>query len=397
MGCFFILNRTVKLELMHPYCLMPWLHLHITNNGNVNACCVANIPFGDINHSSFSAIWHGEEIEKLRAKFKQGIADNRCAVCRNIEAAGGTSIRMETHQKYGKLFQETTLPIYFDIRFSNVCNFRCRTCWHGASSAWFNEAKQLKRNVGDSAVINNIHNFNRFIEETGDALLQAKEIYFAGGEPLVTEEHYQLLDFLIENKSTDMLLRYNTNFSQLNWNGKNVINYWQQFKNVEILASIDADNVLGEYIRKGFCWQQFLKNREALRQVKHAKFKIAPTVSVLSMERLPNFYRLCVKENIIEPNNWYINILNRPFYYNVKAFPLEKKQKITQKFIDFHQWAIKKDIPQQIIKQFQECVDFMNHDDLSNHWKSFLKETKRLDELRNETFPKVNIGNGIFI
>ncbi len=374
---------------MQPYCLMPWLHLHITGNGKVNACCVANIPFGNINLQSFFSIWNGKEIEKLRTKFKQGIADNRCAVCKNIEASGGTSIRMETHQKYGKLYGKTTLPIYFDIRFSNACNFKCRTCWHGASSGWFNEAKQLKRNIGNRAVINNINNFSRFIDEVGPALLQAKEIYFAGGEPLVTEEHYRLLDFLIANKATDILLRYNTNFSQLNWNGNNVLTYWEQFKNIEVLASVDADGDLGEYIRKGFCWQQFLKNRDALRQVKHAHFKIAPTVSILSMEHLPNFYLLCVNENIIKPGDWYINILNRPFYYNIKAFPAEKKKQITKKFAEFYQWATENGIAQEVVEQFQECIDFMNHDDLSSHWKSFVRETNLLDDLRKEESPEI--------
>ena len=31
---------------------------------------------------------------------------------------------------------------YFDIRFSNICNFKCRTCGSAFSSQW--EARRLK-------------------------------------------------------------------------------------------------------------------------------------------------------------------------------------------------------------------------------------------------------------
>ena len=194
-----------------PYCLMPWIHFHVGDHGMAKACCVANIPFGNINEQSFDEIWNGDAINQLREKFAKGEKDNRCAQCYKLEDAGGKSIRQETFEKFPHIKIDNssqTLPIYFDIRFSNVCNFRCRTCWHGASSKWFADAKSLGRNVGEKAIIQNIQDFNSFIEKTGKALLKAEEIYFAGGEPLVTEEHYLLLSWLIEKNATQIRLRY---------------------------------------------------------------------------------------------------------------------------------------------------------------------------------------------
>lgn len=369
-----------------PYCLQPWIHYHIGNAGKVKACCVANIPLGDSNQQTFQKIWDGEEIELLRNKFERGESDPRCRVCQRLEDAGGKSIRQEVHEKFDHIFLERkhSLPFTFDIRFSNTCNFRCRTCWHGASSAWFAEAKQLKRNLGNKAVLQNVHDFDRFIEQTGDALLKAKEIYFAGGEPLVTKEHYLLLEWLVKNNATDIHLRYNTNFSKLSFDAYQVIDYWKHFSKIEILSSIDAQGSLGEYIRKGFSWQQFQENRKLLRNLSNIKFLIAPTISVFSIANLPDLYQTCLEQEIIEADGLYINILDRPLHYNVKALPVDVKERVQAKYHQFYLWAEQNQIPCMVIDQLKECEHYMISEDLSKQWHNFKKETKQFDEMRSE-------------
>ena len=374
-----------------PYCLMPWIHYHVGNAGRVKACCVANIPFGDSNTQTFSEIWNGAAIDELRVKFAKGEKDSRCKVCHRLEEAGGKSIRQETHEKFGENFakDKSNLPIYFDIRFSNACNFACRTCWHGASSAWFPEAKQMGRNLGEKALLQNINDFDVFIEQTGEALLNAKEIYFAGGEPLATKEHYLLLDWLVKNKATQIHLRYNTNFSQLKMGGYNVLDYWKHFSAVEILSSIDAHGELGEYIRKGFNWEQFRANRKQIQSHKHIRFLIAPTISVFSILNLPKLYKTCLQEGIIDLDGLYINMLDRPLHYNTKALPEKYKQKVVEEYLSFYNWAEKEKIPQTILNQFKECETYMLSEDLSKQWKNFQKETALLDEMRNESVNEV--------
>ncbi len=369
-----------------PYCLMPWIHYHIGNAGRVKACCVANIPFGDCNTQTFSEIWNGKAINELREKFSRGEMDSRCKVCHRLEAAGGKSIRQETHEKFEADFanKKHKLPIYFDIRFSNACNFSCRTCWHGASSAWFSEAKQMGRNLGEKALLQNINDFDAFIEQTGEALLNAKEIYFAGGEPLATKEHYLLLEWLVKNKATQIHLRYNTNFSQLKMGVYNALEYWKHFSEVEILSSIDAHGKLGEYIRKGFNWEQFKENRKLIQPHKHIRFLIAPTISVFSILNLPKLYKTCLEEEIIDVDGLYINMLDRPLHYNTKALPEEYKQKVVEEFQSFYIWTENEKVPQTIINQFKECEIYMLSEDLSKQWKNFQKETALLDKMRNE-------------
>jgi len=370
-----------------PFCLMPWIHFHVGNNGIAKACCVANIPFGNVNEKTLEEIWQDEPIQKLREKFSKGEKDNRCAQCINLEAAGGKSIRQETFEKFSQSkidFSHPQLPVYFDIRFSNVCNFRCRTCWHGASSKWYSDAKTLGRNIGEKAILQNIHDFDIFLEKNGKALLQCEEIYFAGGEPLVTEEHYLLLNFLIKNNATHMRLRYNTNFSKLKFKEFEVIEMWKHFPKVELLASIDGVGALGEMIRKEMNWQQIIQNRELIIGHENINFKISPTVSVYNIFHLPELYQKCLELNMIQPDDFYINILERPIHFNIKILPLEKKIVVVDTFKKFFQWLEQQGFPNSIRKMFEEILQFMNAEDLSKNWEKFQVESQLLDDLRNE-------------
>lgn len=369
---------------------MPFIHLHVGNEGYVKACCVANINFGNINKQSLDEVWNGEPIHQLREKFNKGELDKRCAVCLNIEAAGGKSIRQETFERFPDVdVSKSTKPIYFDIRFSNVCNYRCRTCWHGASSRWFEEAKVLKTNNGEKAIIHNIKDYENFITKCGDALLQAEEIYFAGGEPLATEEHYLLLDWLVKNNATNMRLRYNTNFSMLSFKGRQVVDYWESFASVELLISLDASEKLGEYIRKEMNWETILSNRKKIRGLTHVQVKIAPTISVFNMMHLPDLYKQCLANGFIDQDGVYINILDRPIHYNIQVFPTEIKDQITSKYQAFFQWMMDEAIPLKVQDQFKECLTYMLADEKSRYWPKFISETKLLDEMRNESLNKV--------
>ena len=367
---------------------MPWVHLHVGEFGKVKACCVANIPLGNVNEETLADLWNAEPIRKLRKAFLGGKTDNRCAVCQQQELAGAKSMRQDTWEKYEDLIdfpvETNAMPTYFDIRFSNLCNFKCRTCWHGASSKWHAEAVLLKRTKSNQALIENIDDFDLFLQQYGAALKQAKEIYFAGGEPLITEQHYQLLNWLIDENATNCLLRYNTNFSVVQFKQYNLVDMWSKFNKVEVLASIDATGDLGEFIRKEQVWEQFVANRKAINLSENVTFKLAPTVSVLSLFHLPDLYQWAFENKIIVPENFYINLLERPYYYNVKAFPKSQKSIISEKYSSFYRWCENNQIPVAVIDDFKACINFMLKDDLSKYWSGFVKETETINQLRNE-------------
>ncbi len=368
-----------------PYCLMPWIHLHIGDDGIAKACCVANIPFGNINKQEVKEIWDSKAIQSLRSTFKAGKIDKRCANCYKLEESGATSIRQETHKKFKDtpLNFETPTPIYFDIRFSNVCNLKCRSCWHGASSSWFEDAKKLRTNKGQKAIIKNITDFDRFISKSGPYLLHAQEFYFAGGEPLVMEEHYRLLKWLIKNEVTKIKLRYNTNFTLLKYKGESILDLWRKFENIQIMASLDAQGETASYIRTNSNWESIVSNFKQAKKLSHLQLEIAPTISVLNVELLPELIQTCLHEDLISEEDIYINLLERPIHYNIQIIPLRLKERVSKKLSIFQQEisSIK------LISQIDEIIRYMNAKDQSKHWPKFISQNKQLDDLRNETLP----------
>ena len=59
-----------------------------------------------------------------------------------------------------------------------------------------------------------------------------QEIYFVGGEPLFMEEHYTLLNRMIELGLTDTHIRYSTNPSIMKYKSTRVVDIWKNFENV---------------------------------------------------------------------------------------------------------------------------------------------------------------------
>lgn len=340
------------------FCILPWIHLHVSQNGRVSPCCNNNRYLGNVEQKSIASIWNGNKFEELREQFLNDIPDKRCSHCYNIEASGKKSMRQISNQKYvnevNRVETNNPEPIYLDIRFSNICNFKCKTCWHGNSSAWFEEGS--KRNASDERIIKAFtNNFDELLNYLNDV----KEIYFAGGEPLIMEEHYQILEELEKRKLFNVELRYNTNFSNLNFKDKSILNIWKKFKKVHVSASIDAAFKLGEEIREGFSWTQFIDNRKRmLTNCPEVYFEIAPTISTLNIFNLSELHQELVNQKLIGINDIYLNFLERPQEYNLKSLTKEQKSK-SQRIIQQHlNWLNKNGAGTAIVYQFKSLLNY---------------------------------------
>lgn len=348
---------------------MPWLHLHVSTRGLCQACCIAPITFGDVNQQSIEEIWNGPKIREFRLQLLEGVKNKRCNGCYKLEEAGTKSIRQETLEKFthkidevsstnSQGFVEEIKPIYLDIRFSNICNFRCVTCWHGASSKWFEEAKIVGTNVGDTAIIKAIDNEDDFFRQLNKLIPHLEEIYFAGGEPLVMEQHYRLLDVLINHGKTNAHLRYNTNLSLLDYKNKSVIDYWKQFRHVTVSASIDAAGKLGEQIRRDSNWNLIKKNLVTIKnQCPNVRLEIAPTISSLNIMALPALHQELVNEQLISIDAIYINILSRPAEYNIQKMSNKEGVKtVLQKYII---WLKNNGAKRTTLDSIKEVIEFL--------------------------------------
>ena len=384
--------KTIKKELKDSLCLMPWLHLHVDTGGKVKACCNTSITYGSVRNQTVKEIWNGEKINTFRARLLQGEKDKRCAICYNKEAAGKSSIRTETLEKYKSIIpsvlknEKKLKPIYLDIRFSNICNLKCRTCWHGASSSWFEDAKVLKTNFGNKAIIKATTNNQSLIEDIISYSETIEEVYFAGGEPLLMEEHYALLDELLEKKATNTLIRYNTNLSQLKLKNNSALAYWKQFEFVHLSVSIDEVEEQVELIRKGLKWKTFIDNLVIVKkECPHVKIEIAPTVSVFNVFTLAKVHQYFYNNKYIASvNDIYLNLLERPNYYNIQILPEDKKG-IVKTILQNHViWLKEHNGSEELIKEYNSIIKYLYLLNDEKGYSQYQKEVKKLNLLRNE-------------
>lgn len=369
------------------YCVLPFIHLHINNLGLVTPCCINHVPLGNAKEETIEAIWTGPNMERFRQAMKEGKKMSGCETCYDKEMGGVTSLRLQYNRRFKKYHPETNErvpePIYFDVRFSNLCNLKCRTCWHGASSLWFDDAQVLGGGAGKEALIK-AEGQHPLIPQLQKFLGDAEEIYFAGGEPLIMEEHYQVLQLFIEKKRTDVYLRYNTNFMNLGLKKYDLFELWSQFKDISV--SISIDDVLGRdgYIRKGSSYDKLLRNRELLRtRCPHVEIFVSPTVSILNIFTLCETLKTLVNENFVTYDQFYINILNEPRWYNIKLLPAEQKKIVSQRFDSF---IASENIPESLKNDLLEIISFMYSEDWSHYFYEFIERNQQLDDLRGESF-----------
>lgn len=271
-------------------CALPWTHLASNPDGSILPCCYYyrfKKDFGNIDDAEFSELYNGELFKELRLKLLNGEKPDECTKCFGREALGRGSMR--TRYNATKWAKETIREIpsitnedgslnkikikYWDVRFSNICNMACIMCGSDFSSKW---AAELGLNK-ETKVLKNFEKSKTY-QFIDDNIENVEEIYFAGGEPLIMDEHYYIMDKLVELGKTDVNLRYNTNMLKMEHKGKNVLDYWKIWKgNLDIAPSIDAIGSRAEYIRYGTDWNKVDAN---LKTLVNLGLKVEPLVAV---------------------------------------------------------------------------------------------------------------------
>ena len=395
---------------------MPWIHLHVSQNGNVIPCCQAPPHkvhrFGNVNEQSIEQIWNGEAIELFRQKMLNNEKDHRCKQCYLKEDSGAKSLRQITNEKFSDKVTEVneggmsidTIPIHFDVRFSNACNLKCRICGPWASSQWHKDAIAMGMRKKESKALSiAIEDEDSFFEQLIPLLPDAKEFYFAGGEPLMMEQHYKVLDALLACGNTSIRLSYNTNFSTLKFKHYNVVDYWKQFENVHLTASLDAEELHGEFLRKNIKWAQVLENRKlCLKELPHLKFQIAPTACVFNVSQLPQFHKNWVELGFIKVEDFILNILIHPKEYQINILPIEEQLILIPVYkyhIDWieNQEFINAESHRECIQQFRTVLNQLGQVAEPKFINSFKEKTTLLDSLRKEnTSEQFNEVSGLF-
>jgi radical SAM protein with 4Fe4S-binding SPASM domain len=396
-----------KLTQSETFCMLPWTHMHAFPDGRVYPCCLADYwhPVGDLRKNTMREVWNQDKYKKLRVNMLNDQPSKECTKCYEQEKHGAFSMRNDSNRNYGHLIKEVAQTQgdgthdefkirYWDVRFSNLCNFRCRSCGPIFSSNWFNDHVKLYNRTPD--VLG--RDMTRVEYAAGDEdAMEAQmlehvpfleQVYFAGGEPLIMKEHYALLEKLIELGKTDVRIQYNTNFSEMRYKDKHVFEYWKHFKNVSVGASLDGMGPQAELIRKGADWRQTVENRERMMaEVPHVDFYVSSTVSSMNVLHVLDFHKEWTRLGLIRAKDWNINICQSPDWYRIDIFPEEFKQRVIYPAYEEHiAWLDPQDSLRRATTGYQSLLSLMRGNDGTKHWPRFIEETAKLDNIRNENF-----------
>jgi hypothetical protein len=280
-------------------CLAPWVHTYLSPQTERRLCCASREPAqnfeqyidtaagtGKYMPVTLEAHWNSEHMRSVRRRMMAGETLPECEVCNDKLLNVSVYRDYFWHLFRGRLDQiwdntdpdgSTRMrPVSWDYRFSNLCNFKCRTCGDMLSSAW--ESEQRQHNMVDTANSKNnwmVPQVRRQITEFQDTQIEAEfslaveqhrveEIYWVGGEPLMYEQHWRYMKRIIElGDGGNLYARYNTNLSRINYRGTDLFrDILAHVRDWQICASLDGTDHVGEYIRTGLDYEQFKRNFE---------------------------------------------------------------------------------------------------------------------------------------
>lgn len=340
------------LEHTSKICPLPWVGAMVKPMGTFSSCCVQdeNItnPHSSLANNSLQEVRNNNYWNQLRKDLINGIEHPSCKDCWHLEKKGITSLRQIRLDEFkwflgdklleleipedGSLSEET---IYFwDVRQTNLCNMKCVMCGPEYSSLWREEILRHYNdefNLTGSAVIDaNQVSKEDFFKDIERGILDVEQFYFAGGEPLISDTHWKILELLIQNNRTDVRLSYNTNLLKTTFKGKNVMDYWRQFDNVNVGVSIDCVGTRAEYVRFGTNWKTVNDNFVLLNNTLPNSTALNITTNILSIGGLVETIAWAkqFKYKNEEYNLLANNLVYSPEYFNIKILPKSIKDQI---------------------------------------------------------------------
>lgn len=405
-----------KKELMESdaFCVIPWIHMHPWPDGRVFTCCLSELhsPVGNLNEQTLEEVWNGDELKKFRLDMLNHKKLSNCNRCYEQESHGHQTLRQRSNGEYIMLennehgtaqfeavkatHEDGTVDgvnmTYMDIRFSNICNMRCRSCGPDLSSQWFNDAVDSQFNKTPEKALHQIKKGTTDFLQTFDPYLDTVEkIYWAGGEPLIMDEHWYIMNKLVEmgrtRVTTPMRIYYNTNFSKLTYKDNDAVDLWKKFESIGIGASLDASGKRGEYLRKGTIWKDIVTNRQRLHDEapELTDFHVSCTVSIFNALNITDFYRELVDTKFIEIDGFAVNILLGQEFQRATVLPKHLREEAQHKIDVLLEEIGDRDHLGRTTNTFKAFRSFLDGDD-THLTIEFLESTKEMDRFRKENF-----------
>lgn len=300
------------------FCGAKWsqvlFQLHL---GKLHNCCLT--PGMEIDKEAF---FEGQKLVEQREAFLRGERVSDCSSCWDAEDQGFVSDRVykSSEPNVGSLFSSGEapatrgiIPTYVEISLSNRCQFKCAYCSPENSSSLYGEMKEFgpyrttedfgfgdHLSRGENFFLENDSNpyVDRFIEWFPRISRTLEVLRFTGGEPLLSQKLFDLLDLLIQHPSPELELIFNSN---LGVQPKVLDQFIHKLKSMPkgsygqltFITSIDGWGSGAELARWGLDLKAFEKNLLTIREnFPGANIRVTSTINLLA---LPDLKALLVK------------------------------------------------------------------------------------------------------
>jgi sulfatase maturation enzyme AslB (radical SAM superfamily) len=389
------------------FCVYPFIHLQIDPDGRARPCCKYKVGDSSWQHDvpklpdvNIDELWHQPELQELRSQLLRNEKPSGCRACWDEEKAGIKSMRV-TYEDAGKMHPESTFfahiprhsPRSLDLKLSNLCNLKCRICTPFLSSQWIKEHKDLM--LGDASVIKMYTENSKeklFKDPINAEILRAwakniDHLEFYGGEPLLQQEHEQVLSIINEfGNPAQTKIWYNTNTTICE---EKFFKVWKNFNEITISLSIDDIAQRFEYQRMNAKWIETLDNINKFKVYGteynvNLKLQIYVTVGSLNVFYLKELIEF-VRDNLDLPI--VFNMVHYPHHYSIVNLPesvklvvAEKLRSIDLSTVNMLEWS----------PTIDNLIRFMNDRACNqDELKKFFDTTKLHDEYRKQEFSEI--------
>lgn len=418
------------------FCPLPWIHLATRPNGDVRVCCTANASGAGLEDDktaglvkkdgiamnmrdhTIEEVWNSEHMRNTRLQMLNDQIPASCRKCFAEEEKGIVSKRqwetkvwekrLDLDSIVDKTDAEGNLPVnipYFDLRLGNLCQLKCVMCSPHDSSSWIKEWKLQKPKYTNKDLIAEQswdedfdytwYKKGSFLDSMKDQSQHIKELYFAGGEPLLIPEHYAILEFMVDNGfSKNICIRYNSNGLEL---PDKLFALWKHFQEVTFNFSVDAYGDKNDYIRYPSKWQDVSANLHKLDNAgPNIRVNMACAVQLLNVAYIHELAEWKIEQkfnniNVLPFGGGLIgtHLVYFPSYLNVRVLPQEYKEfakNNIEKFIDSQKFNTEWNQHPMGKQRFEGIVDYMMSEDWSNKLPQLQDYLRVLDQRRGTDF-----------
>lgn len=394
----------------------PFTGLATRGDGAVLMCCRSQ-PVGWIETDTLEDIWNNDTLKRVRKQVLNSEWPVECVSCQKLEINGAESLRQrhiagdipESRIKLypnalSSLQNDFSMPFEIptiEIKLNNLCNLKCRMCYPIDSTSWndWNEIKEFysrdekyninivkpieELNLINRPYLNKFENNPNFWTGFKKLLPYFRRVEFAGGEPLIDPQHYEILDMLAPY-GNQIEIKYATNLTILCRGTKSIWDYWPKFKSIAVNVSVDGFEHSYNYIRSNGDWEILINNIKKIKSINNiSRIVGAVTVQVSNVLVLDKLIEYFLNDLEII---FYTNVVMHPDVLSIQVLPKELKDLAIERLV-----TVKDKVPSfKYVKdnplllnltyvQIDNVINYIAADDKSNLWNDCIKYNRKLD------------------